>query len=243
MEKEEESWVFKDPVYAGASALNDIQIRPIFLIYLSPNFSCFKSQGHSLSCCFPNNSPPERLQMFQQQHALLEEGSQQASRLPLLWLCCSPCCAKSLSTAVDFTYFHSNIHAVGWASLDGKDWLSSKGQSVTSNKQVLMCAPSGSSGKPWKAHSSHPSVCPQFCLSPSPAAGPHLPCCHPLQLNSISPPISCAPDCLQIPPKEPHIPSSWPGADAEISNLFHHQPQPLSMLTHCSEERGYLLPA
>lgn len=42
-----------------------------------------------------------------------------------------------------------------------------------------MHAPSEPPGKPWKAHFSHPSVCPAFYLPPCPAAGPHLPCCHP----------------------------------------------------------------
>lgn len=48
----------------------------------------------------------------------LEEGSQQASRLPLLWLCQDP------STAVDFTYFYSNVLYIQW---DGPVWMGKTG--------------------------------------------------------------------------------------------------------------------
>lgn len=133
--------------------------------------------------------------MFQQQHALLEEGSQQASRLPLLWLCQDP----DNSCGFYLFPFKYCVYTVGWASLDGKDWLSHKDQSVTSawsSQCMHLQSHLGSHGKP---------------IFPILLCAQHFTCLLAQQLdliclaailtiNSISPLISCAPNCLKIPP-------------------------------------------
>lgn len=58
--------------------------------------------------------------------------------------------------------FKHTVYTVQWASVHVKDWPNC----TTSNKLLfLLYMLSESSGKPWKAHCSHHSAHPQFCLS------------------------------------------------------------------------------
>lgn len=164
----------------------------------------------------------------------------------MLWLCCSPCCAKCPSTAVDFTYSLSNILYMQW---DGTVCTGKTGQVakvslplLISNSSNYTCLQSHleSPEKPLfpslLAHSSACLLAQQLDLLPSLnlTLCPHL-----LLVNPISPPISYASNCLKIPSSQGAsrpISLAWDRCRKVIP--FHHRHQTLSKLTHCSEEKN-----
>lgn len=131
------------------------------------------------------------------------------------WLCCSPCCAKCPSTAVDCTYFLSNIL---YMQRDGLVCTGKTGQVAKVGLSPLIS--NFSYFKRLQSHLERPEkptvsivllACSSACLLAQqldllPSLTLTL-CPHLLLVNPVSPPISYAPNCLKIPPSQgSHLP-------------------------------------